>query len=498
MTRHHNRTIRAAISCMTVAATVLTGVAGTGLASADSVPAPQWQPCAENAEVECATLPVPIDWSKPRNGTIEVAVARRAATNPDERIGSLVLMPGGPGGSGVDSLLGGVPVSPDLAARFDLVSFDPRGTNRSHPVVCDADLVNNPPNVIPETGGTLAGVRAYSEQLGASCRQHTGPLIDHVDSISTARDIDALRAALGEGTISLYGVSYGTLAGAMYAETFPSRVRALVLDSVFDHSLSARRFLETEARTGEDSFTEFANWCARDARCALHGRDVGQVFDALYAKAVNGQLHRPGDPTTPISPMELVSATIGFFYGPRWTEAADLLKELEDQQQGSAARSAVELAEFPLASFCADHRVDISSEDEWNALWKRQNRIAPHLRTHFAWQLVPICTAWPAATGNPQHRLHIRRTAPILLLNSLHDPATGYEWATNVADQIDNGRLLTYDGWGHGVVRRSDCTRGAVDRYLLDLTVPRPGTHCPAVPPDTIDAASTAAAPLPW
>lgn len=498
MTRFRVGAVRASVVGSAVVAMALTSVAWAASASPGPAPVLDWQACAENAAVECATLSVPIDYSRPEEGRIDMAVARRAATNPEQRVGSLLFMPGGPGGSGVDRLLSGSPFSPEVAARFDVVSFDPRGTNRSHPVLCDADLLVSAPNVVPDTGGTLGDVQAYARKLGDSCREHTGPLIDHVDSVSVARDLDAFRAALGEEKISLYGISYGTLAGQMYAENFPSRVRALVLDSVFDHSLGERGFFETEARAGEDAFAEFARWCAGNQQCALHGRDVGQVFDDLYAKAVNGQLHLPGDPATLITPMDLVTGTIGFFYGPNWSRAAEELKALADQTPPASARSVAEPVPFPVASFCGDHRFDISSEGEWVRFWKRQNHAAPHLRTHFAWQVASACIGWPGETGNPQHRLDIEGAPPILVLNSLHDPATGYEWATNVARQIGGSRLLTYDGWGHGVMGRSECTLGAVDRYLVDLTAPQPGTHCPAVPPETPNRSTADAPSAPW
>jgi pimeloyl-ACP methyl ester carboxylesterase len=175
-----------------------------------------------------------------------------------------------------------------------------------------------------------------------------------MDNVSVAKDIDAIRAALGEEQLSLYDVSYGTLTGQMYAERFPSRVRALVLDSVFDHSLSAARFLNTEAAAGEDAFGEFASWCARTSSCAVSGRDARQAYSDLYERAAAG---------------------------------AD--------------------APFAVGAFCGDHRVRVSSEREWLSLWRMQKRFAPTMRSHFAWPLVSICAAWPAKVANPQHRPEI-------------------------------------------------------------------------------------------
>jgi pimeloyl-ACP methyl ester carboxylesterase len=468
-------------------ATVLAlGATITGATSAQAETL-AWQPCTENAAVRCATITVPVDYAKPSTGTIEVAVARKPATDPGRRIGALFLMPGGPGGSGVDNLLHGR-VPEELAARFDLVSFDPRGTNRSNPVMCDAELAANIPNLVPETGAKLADVEAYSRALGDSCREHTGPLVDHVDTVSYARDIDRIRAALGERQLSLYGISYGTLTGQMYAENFPHRVRAMVLDSVFDHSLSAPRFLLSEARTGEDSFQEFANWCAANTACVLHGQDVGQVYDNLYARAVRGELTFPGDPSQPMDPLTLAQATIGFFYGPDWPGVAEFLAALTEQRP-AATRAAEETVPFPLATFCGDHAVRFSSEREWQSLWRKQSTASPTLRTHFAWGALALCSDWPGEVGNPQHRTNVAGAPPILLMNSLHDPATGYEWATSVNRQLRGSVLLTYDGWGHGVLTASECTVDAGTDYLVDRRLPRPGTHCAAVEPSTMEPA---------
>jgi pimeloyl-ACP methyl ester carboxylesterase len=462
---------------LTVGATLAVGTATAQAETAEVGRVTTWQPCPENAEVQCAAITVPIDYARPRTGTIDVAVARQPATDPAHRIGVLFLMPGGPGGSGVDDLLSGRRGIPaELTARFDVVSFDPRGTNRSHPVVCDADLVANLVETSPEAGGTLADVQAYSRELGASCREHTGPLIDHVDTISYARDIDSIRAALGERQLTMYGISYGTVTGQMYAENFPHRVRAMLLDSVFDHSLPTSKFVMTEAATGEDSFQEFAKWCAANTACVLHGQDVGQVYGDLFAKATRGEL--------PLPVMGLVQTTNQFFYGPRWADAAAFLKSLSEP----SARLAEETAEFPIATACADADMRFSSEREWRSVWYRQREVAPTVHAHFAWGMASLCSDWPSKAVNPQHQTDVSGAPPILLMNSLHDPATGYAWATNVNRQLKGSVLLTYDGWGHGVWNRSECTANAAVSYLIDRKLPRPGTHCAAVEPTTAQA----------
>ncbi|TDV40647.1 alpha/beta hydrolase [Actinophytocola oryzae] len=441
---------------------------GSTTATATAAPAIDWQPCRDGTTVECATVTVPIDYARPEAGTIDVAIARSEATG--RRQGTLFFMPGGPGDSGVDRLLRGNVVPDAVAERFDVVSFDPRGTNRSHPIMCDANLVAAMPNAVPEAGAHLADIQEYARDLGASCREHTGPLIDHVDTVSVARDIDTIRAALGERQLTLYGRSYGTLAGQMYAENFPRRVRGLVLDSVFDHGLPVSTFLTTQVATAEDSFTEFAKWCAADASCALHGQDVGQVYGELWDKAVAGELS--------LSPMNLSMDIVNRFYTPDWPGTANRLRELSG---GVAATRAATTVPFPIPAFCGDQRVRFSSEREWLSLWHKQSAAGPTIRTHNAWLALSMCSAWPAATPNPQHVTDIDRgVPPVLILNSLHDPATSYEWAKDVHRQIDRSVLLTYDGWGHGVTTRTDCTKAVFTDYVVHGRTPRPGTHCAA------------------
>jgi pimeloyl-ACP methyl ester carboxylesterase len=447
-----------------IAALVLAGASGGTAIAAEGVRGLDWRPCEPDGAVACATITVPVDWNRPSAGTIEVAVARTTATGT--RQGTLVYLPGGPGDSGVDRLLRGNVVPAEVSERFDVVSYDPRGTNRSNPIVCDADLVGTLPGTIPDAGATFAAVQEYARDLGESCREHTGPLVDHVDNVSVARDVDALRAALGERRITLYGRSYGTLAGQMYAENFPHRVRGMVLDSVFDHGLTTRGLLTSQARAGEDAFAEFATWCAAEPSC---GFDARAAYTSLWDRAVRGEL--PGGAAA------LNQRVLSTLYGPDRQALADLLRDTGSRTAEAGT------APFPIAAFCTDHNVRISSEREWSSLWRGQAAAAPTLRTHFAFSAVSLCAAWPADTPNPQHRTRVDDDVPpILIMNSAHDPATPLEWARSVRDQV-GGTLLTYDGWGHGVVNRTDCTRAAFTGYVLTGTSPRPGAHCPAASP---------------
>ena len=469
------------------------GVIAGAAAPAHAEPALDWQPCAQNAEVECSTVRVPLDWANPRGEQIDIAVARRPATDPARRIGTLVHMPGGPGGTGVSSLVAGNPFAADLAARFDVVSYDPRGFGGSHQLRCDPALIAERPDVRPDGPEHFQRLLDHNRRASDDCRGRSGAIVDHMDTASVARDIDAFRAALGEQQLSLYGISYGTLTGQMYAEQFPERVRSLVLDSVFDHSQDTAGFLVTQAEAAEDSFGEFAKWCERDAACALHGEDVGAVFDELYARAGAGELPQPGG-SKPMTPQDLTRSTISAFYGPDWHALAAELDELRNSEPIAAARQQEPIPN-PAAAFCGDHRIEAGSAEDYARLWKRQEQAAPHLRGGVGGALAPHCLDWRAPVQNPQHVPEIRTAAPILILNALHDPATGYNWATTVDSHVERATLLTYDGWGHGVYDRNECTLDAAHAYLIDGVMPPEGAHCPAVQPEPVQTAVRPVAP---
>ncbi|RDI49136.1 alpha/beta hydrolase [Nocardia mexicana] len=441
-------------------------------------PSPDWRPCAENAQVECATIAVPVDWSDPGGPTIDMAVARKRTQEPG-RIGTLIHLPGGPGTSGVDELLNDDRFSPELHRRFDIVTLDPRGVKRSHPVRCDIGLASARPNLEPDTGARFSEVISYARDLADSCRQYTGPLFDHLDGVSVARDVDALRNALGENTVSLYGPSYGTMSGQAYLELFPQRVRAMVLDSVDDHSLNGPEFLASEARAAGDSFAGFVSWCDRETSCALHGKDVPALFDALYERAVRGELSGPDG--TALGPLALSRFALGYLEEPEWSRLAADLNELSNRPPTPVTEPVPQRRGQPVQApeliACSDWPSGIRDQAQWERLWVEQKQNAGTLRSHFAWVAGSICSGWPPPPNAP-HRPRITDAPTVLLMNSRHDPATPYEWAIGVAANTPRSVLLTYDGWGHGVYRRNACTRGAADRYLIELTAPQPNTVC--------------------
>ncbi len=434
------------------------------------VPAPappglDWHPCGPRQEAECATLTVPVDWADPRGPTFGLAVARRAAPDPALRIGTLIFGPGGPSDSGVSR----VTEDPDrfsdaVLSRFDVVSFDPRGVGGSSPMVCDEELVEAAPNPVLTSQREFDAMLDYNRALWADCAART-PVWEHADTLSTVRDVDALRAALGERRLTFHGSSYGTLLGQQYAERYPHRVRAMVLESVTDHSSrTTAEFLTAQAWALEDSFDAFVAWCDRDSACALHGRDVRTVWSDVFTHADE----------VGMTPFDLVALTHKGVKDPDYPRLATILKALAAGQPGQRVGN----LGVVIPAFCADWALPVRDYAEYRAIMRRVNAVAPDTRFPAQTFALSMCLGWPEVV-NPQRPARVDTRIPVLLLNARHDPATGWNWARSVERQLGrNGVLVTYRGAGHGSYTRSDCMERTADRYLISLTVPARGTTC--------------------
>jgi pimeloyl-ACP methyl ester carboxylesterase len=435
-----------------------------------------WRPCADefpdigSPEGDCGTLTVPLDWRRPSGATVDLRVARHRATDPARRIGVVLVNPGGPGSSNAEFALAENYFSPEIRARFDVVGLDMRGTEGGQIIRCDTPL--DPPSTDPADAAQFAALRQYNQQVIADCRAANGPLFDHADTGIGAHDMEALRRALGERKISYQGVSYGTLLGQQYAERYGDRVRAMVLDSNIDHSVDLRHFMTDRAEAAEESFLAFVRWCDETPACVLHGKDVLATWQQALAMADE----------IPLWPNWLRDWVFSLLYGPDYAEIARLIADTAAGEWPVTTMAEYNYASIRLATVCQDFALRIKDFRQYSALRAEELRLAPLMRGGaLGHDEAAACIGIPGPPANPPHRLDISDAPTVLLLNSLYDPATPYEWARNVHRQAStNSVLLTYEGGGHGVYDRGACTRAAVDNYLLTLKTPKRGATCPA------------------
>jgi len=445
-----------------------------------------WTPCATAAEptAQCSQVDVPIDRQHPELGTVRLPLARVPATDPAHRIGSLLVNPGGPGGSGVDFVQAGglsTPVvgkiSGTLRERFDIVGFDPRGVWLSSPrVTCDP-AKNYDPKIssFPTTRAQYDAYVGHNRAFGEDCLAKTGPLFGRVDTQSAAEDVDAIRVALGEQKISWLGLSYGTELGAVYASKHPDRVRTMVLDGVVDHARPLRQAMIEEAAATEDSLRRFVSWCDRSAECALRGKNVLARYDDLvtngaYAKAIGRKA--TGE--------ELASAAYSYLYMPKqWPALSRALANPDSSELAQHSQFAGETYAAYRAIGCQDFPSPFTGLADLRATVGAIRAVAPHSwRYTEYWDLSAGCTGWPVPPRNPPQPHPVHGAPPILVVGGAHDPATPLPWARGLAASIDRSVLLPYYEDGHTGLFNSECVRQAEARYLVTGVTPVRGAFC--------------------
>ncbi|MFF8790310.1 alpha/beta hydrolase [Streptomyces sp. NPDC015125] len=466
--------------------------AGDGAAPVRTI---QWSDCPKadppypdpSKRTQCGTVAVPVDWAKPDGPTMKIAVARQKATDPKKRLGVLLSNPGGPGTPGLDDAY--YADSPtegydkNIRSRFDIIGFDPRGIGRSGALRCDDKLAGKIPTR-PKNAAEFQRMRTLNKQLADSCRTRSGPVADHMDSVSVARDMDAIRAALGEKKISFLGHSYGTLIGRQYARLFPQKLRALALDSAMDPSRpDAGRYLGDGSAAVEDAVQQLADWCAKNPSCALKGKDVKAVVHGLFARADAGRLFEPGQhgPTRKKVTADQLSGFLSGNLG-KWNPepAAEQLGAL------NSGRGKVYWTDStPNLSWrtvmCRDYDFRLRDWDHYRELLQSARSAAPHARYNAqALDMILGCQGWPAAP-EPEPARAKGTLPPVLVVNARHDLATPLPGARRMAQEFPKGRLAVLDSVDHWLYRKcqSPLPARAIDSYLRTLTTPPRGTVHP-------------------
>jgi pimeloyl-ACP methyl ester carboxylesterase len=466
----------------------------TAVPSASAVTSLDWSDCG--APFECATLEVPLDYAHPTADQIKLALIRLPAERQDERIGSLLVNPGGPGASGVDFVESSAQTlySQQLRDHFDIVGFDPRGVGASTPVECLdgkeldrlADL-DPTPDTPQERDDLVAAAKAFDQ----ACEANSGKLLPFMSTEDAARDMDRIRIALGEDKLTYFGFSYGTFLGTVYAGLFPQNVRALVLDGAIDPLATFEQQNEIQAEGFSRSLDAFFAACKADPTCAFYNKgDPAGAFDRLMA-----EIDRKPLPAIAIPDSRTVGPGLAFtgvlyalYSKSSWPyleqglalaqlgDGSVLLVMADAYNERSQDGTYKNVAAANTAVNCLDHAAptDVAAYD---AMAKPLEQKAPRFGEAIAYSGLN-CAFWPVKPKADTGPITAEGAPPILVVGTTGDPATPYAWAQALARELSSGVLLTRKGEGHTAYGDSACIQQAVDTYLVTLKTPPADTVC--------------------
>ncbi|MFE7526334.1 alpha/beta hydrolase [Kitasatospora sp. NPDC057542] len=453
--------------------------------------------------MQCGKLHVPLDYANPATDALDVALIKYPAAKPDQRLGSLMVNPGGPGESGVGMVkYGAKQFAGTLHDRFDVIGFDPRGTGDSSPVVCYDDKQHDAVNQMdaPLDPAVRKAERAkLSAEHAATCQAKSGRLLPFVGTRNTARDLDVLRAAVGDKQLNYLGVSYGTYLGALYAEEFPKNTGRLILDGAVDPGQDRLDHGVDQQIGFEKSFERFAVDCVENHadQCPL-GKDEAKAakkaadfLDGLYDHPLTTKDGRK------LGRDQAWTGTISLLYGDEKTSweylraalgwamvrnKGDYLLAFADDYNGRDENGHYSpLDEANAAIGCADAARPAATPEHAKAAVDRLLAEAPLLSKGVTVDdyTEPGCADWPFKTQEKPHTVRAEGSAPILVVGTTGDPATPYASAETLAKGFANATLLTRVGEGHGAFGKGNtCIDRAMEAYLAEGTMPAPGTRC--------------------
>lgn len=457
-----------------------------------------WGKCerAEYQGAECATIEVPLKWNDPEGATLSLLLTRVPATGDDKK-GSLLINPGGPGGSGAEHVAayGSMTISSTVRKQYDLIGFDPRGVKDSDGVQCldDAETDEMLSTDIPDTEEGKKKAKEWADKLAKACKAKSSDRIQYVDTYSAARDMDVIRATVESEKLDYLGFSYGTYLGATYAEMYPERTGHLILDGAMDPALTTNEIVAGQAAGFEQAIKDFVTWCQNErGTCPLTG-SVDEGIQQLRDFMTNaGKNPIPTASGRKLNETLASTAILTALYSNETWEyvalgiesaknnnSADVLLMLADlaneREEDGSFKSNSTFAN--VAVNCLDH-IGVTDEKwlkaEGERLAKKYPTFGPSLGTE-----EDGCANWPAKPVRYPEEIHAKGSSTIVVIGTTHDPATPYAWAESLNKQLDNSVLLTWEGFGHTAYSRSGgCIEEMVDAYLLEDKVPDDGAKC--------------------
>ncbi|HST65617.1 MAG TPA: alpha/beta hydrolase [Mycobacteriales bacterium] len=441
----------------------------------------------------CGKLRVPLDYRDPSRKAIDLFLLRVRIAGQQKKIGSLVVNPGGPGGSGVDAAVGlGLSLPTDVLKRFDLVGFDPRGVGLSAPVECISGTLKDQAAALDPDARTETAYRAQvalAKEISTSCLSKYGDDLQHYNTEETARDLDLVRQGVGDARLTYLGYSYGTRLGSVYAQLFPKRVRALVLDGAVDPKQGEVASAQTQAAGFERAFDQFAADCkARNAACLI-GPDPRAAVNRLLATARKAPIPGGSGGRKATAGHVLLAVVSALYDRGDW---AELESALADATNGNASGlftladrynqrdpkgDYTNLTDANIAINCADsaEKVPDATVRRTLASWRSKY---PLFGTSLALGLL-TCQQW-TAPRQPLPPVKAAGAPPLLVVGTVHDPATPYASAQVLARTLATGHLLTWQGEGHTAYPKTPCVTAAVNAYLVSLKVPGRNASCAA------------------
>jgi pimeloyl-ACP methyl ester carboxylesterase len=436
----------------------------------------RWSACGGG--FECGTVAVPVSYQDPSGPTLDLALVRNPADRPDQRIGTLLMNPGGPGASGTRRVRRGFEVSPEVGDRFDIVGFDPRGVGDSTPITCGGAVpAFRATDLAPDTPAEAAALEAAARAVADECVATEGIRLPHLGTVEVARDVEVIRRAIGEPQISFVGLSYGTFIGQLWADSYPTSVRALVLDGVVDPRGGGATTSTEQADGVERVVGAMADACAGDPACPLTSQGgLLAAYDELARRVESGRVGGAG-----VGPTQLAYAVFYATYDRgTWpvlwrAVAAGLGGDLSGVADLAASYTGlVPYAPFALVT-CLDG-AHPRGYAEWQESVARFAARSARFGAVLANELLP-CAFWPEGSHEAR-AVEAVGAPPILVIGSTGDAATPYESAVEVSETLASGALLTVEIDGHVALGDSPCATARTTRYLVDLAVPEPGARC--------------------